>query len=879
MRTDKQTQDSHAERREDEAALHDFLGHEARRCRNRRRLVFGIAGDPGDESVRHQRFRRGSWLPTDGNWALALSGGGIRSATFCLGVLQALARANPRTTPGLPPGVRDATPEPGGLLPHFDYVSSVSGGGFTAGFVQSLFAPRPDKSTEAGDTYRFLEEEPPGRVHGGETPTPLAWLRDNGRYLAPAGTGDILYAIGLSVRNWMGIQWVFGVAIMTVAAFLALLGATVGPHIAPELRTWWAIPLATLLGWILPVMGAYWITREIGAGGRHSLPLLRMAGVVGAGIVPLGLGAAPLFDPPPRDWDAFVASLRQPIPTWRILCLAGGTVFLPTALWAAAARKFGDDARTSSGLAVALTRCFTAGMVTTIVLVVVVGVLDLARTVLASGLSHPVLASGGTAGILAAVYHRVLKILPLLRGAGSSMGKAHGSVRRSLSAILAGVALLLAVGTMVFWTTAVYWLVLPCRSAHLPPQCYREASAVPWDAFALFFLCFLFVVAIGRWPSILNMSSYHYFYSSRLTRAYLGATNPCRTTTGGSGKRTTGPTKPDEHDTVAYDQYHANPVAPIHLINMTLNQTVDPTEQLLQRDRKGQPFVVLPCLGGRVKSGEVAYSFDNRFRIASGKSAYLSIGDWLAVSGAAVSSGLGRQTSIGAALCVTFSNARIGRWWPCRIASDSGLRWASPTYAYLWDELCGQFHGTHREYVYLTDGGHFENTATYELLRRIRHPATAIQFAVMCDCGADRDYRYDDLANLVRLARIDFGLEIEVDHHAARAPHRLASVFGTPESMGAADIAKLDNRCALLLNVRLCGKILARIVMIKPRLIRCASSDLLSYYRNNAVFPQQSTGDQFFDEEQWESYRKLGLECCNAVLALGQPLWQTVLRH
>ena len=49
---------------------------------------------------------------------LALSGGGIRSASFCLGVIQALAR--------------------GGLLQRVDYLSTVSGGGYIGSCLSSL---------------------------------------------------------------------------------------------------------------------------------------------------------------------------------------------------------------------------------------------------------------------------------------------------------------------------------------------------------------------------------------------------------------------------------------------------------------------------------------------------------------------------------------------------------------------------------------------------------------------------------------------------------------------------------------------------------------------------------------------------------------------
>src|SRR4029434_5745535 len=58
--------------------------------------------------------------------ALCFSGGGIRSATFGLGVLQALARS--------------------GLLPRFDYLSTVSGGGYLGSWLSAWIYR--EKSTE-----------------------------------------------------------------------------------------------------------------------------------------------------------------------------------------------------------------------------------------------------------------------------------------------------------------------------------------------------------------------------------------------------------------------------------------------------------------------------------------------------------------------------------------------------------------------------------------------------------------------------------------------------------------------------------------------------------------------------------------------------------
>ncbi|MGT2493389.1 hypothetical protein ACU4GD_30110 [Cupriavidus basilensis] len=63
----------------------------------------------------------------------------------------------------------------------------------------------------------------------------------------------------------------------------------------------------------------------------------------------------------------------------------------------------------------------------------------------------------------------------------------------------------------------------------------------------------------------------------------------------------------------------------------------------------------------------------------------------------------------------------------------------------------------------------------YELLR----PERGVTLIVLCDCGADPQYQFGDLANLIRLARIDMGLEIVVDA-AAAGDDVLGSAFGTP---------------------------------------------------------------------------------------------------
>jgi hypothetical protein len=50
----------------------------------------------------------------------------------------------------------------------------------------------------------------------------------------------------------------------------------------------------------------------------------------------------------------------------------------------------------------------------------------------------------------------------------------------------------------------------------------------------------------------------------------------------------------------------------------------------------------------------------------------------------------------------------------------------------------------------------------------------------------------------------------------------------------------------------------SELIYVRPVLVPSDAADLLRYQRDNPDFPYQSTADQFFDEAQWESYRKLG---------------------
>ena len=136
-------------------------------------------------------------------------------------------------------------------------------------------------------------------------------------------------------------------------------------------------------------------------------------------------------------------------------------------------------------------------------------------------------------------------------------------------------------------------------------------------------------------------------------------------------------------------------------------------------------------------------------------------------------------------------------------------------------------------YVCLSDGGHFENLALYEMILR------RCQFILVLDNGADAGYVFDGLANAIEKIRVDLGVEIEVPDFPKikqGAEHFVA---------GRIHYSKDPNEDG-------------RIVYVKPVLTDDESADVFYYHSQDNTFPQQTTADQWFSESQFESYRMLG---------------------
>ncbi len=293
-------------------------------------------------------------------------------------------------------------------------------------------------------------------------------------------------------------------------------------------------------------------------------------------------------------------------------------------------------------------------------------------------------------------------------------------------------------------------------------------------------------------------------------------------------------------------------------------------DALTQRERQGRLVTVAPSgvhVAGVVPRPWSTFAPDVR----------LTLPHWVAISGAAFSTGLGRKSSVGTSLAAGLANVRTGYWWACGAdgwqpfdADDSVAPPRTKALAATWfttqtrlvQELAARFRGIADTHWYLTDGGHHENTAVLPLLAR------RLGCIVALDNGADPDYAFEDLGNLIRMARIDLGVHLEVIPAAALAAGPLcqadapyAGLFGDEKNFFGHDIRTAE--CALLYRVRYpatasqpasCGVLM----IVKPSLLDGIPLDLREYAKRSPTFPQETTADQFFDEAQWESYRRLG---------------------
>ncbi|HSG82143.1 MAG TPA: hypothetical protein VLC48_07830, partial [Gemmatimonadota bacterium] len=166
----------------------------------------------------------------------------------------------------------------------------------------------------------------------------------------------------------------------------------------------------------------------------------------------------------------------------------------------------------------------------------------------------------------------------------------------------------------------------------------------------------------------------------------------------------------------------------------------------------------------------------------------------------------------------------------------------------------------------LSDGGHFENLGVYELVRR------KLPVIIASDAGADPSFSFGDLENALERVRVDFGARIRFREKDNLGLEGLlpgsarGAAAGSVEKELFAEKFGLASRGFAVADITYYDGSVGVLLYIKSTLTPGLPADLYGYKSANPTFPDQSTADQFFDEDQFEAYRELGYQLTKQLL-------------
>jgi len=868
-----------------------------------------------DAALLKEVYRRLHALPRKRS-ALCLSGGGIRSATFGLGIVQGLARHL--------------------MLDRFDFLSTVSGGGYLGSWLSAWI--RREGLPQVEEALRRRPESPLS-----PEPEPVRHLRSYSRYMSPkAGilSADTWTLVGIFLRNlllnWtvllpllaaalmfprlsaailVGLAptahratapWALGAAVamgsLVIAYILANLPSLtdVEPprsHFPPKLRSQgWFLLLCLLPLWLLAVTTSiYWAWTDLGfhlLG--HPLPILTAFVLFGA---TLGLGgflvsrlwvheAAPLVGLTITGsgalgglftwitaWHLFPAPDLCTLPETEKYICAGAPLLLLMFLLAAVLFVGISSNFTSDADREWLARCGSWILILIVVRSVVSVVVIFGPVALLAGLrAAPVLvsAAGGASGVATLLLGWGAKTAAARKpGQHASAGSIVANVGLIVAApcfalvILVGLSLatslvtkLLAAGlaTEGFWKDGKNPLDSGTPLTYDPRGLLAVVHYTPWWlVLGIAAGALLLGGGMGRCVNI-NRFSLHAAFRDRLIRAYLGA----------SRRRTERKANPftgfDELDNLAMAELKGN--RPLPVLNLTLNLVNG--KDLAWQDRKAEGFTVSPLHAG---SWCLGYRDAARYGFSASQNQGITLGTAAAISGAAASPNMGYHSSPFVTFLLALWNVRLG-WWLGNPGPPGQNSFATPGPRFAPGPLFAEAFGRTDDcspYVYLSDGGHFENLGLYEMvLRRCRH-------IVVCDAGEDPDLSFEDLGNAIRKIRIDLGVpisfgkipmrkravEVSDDTAGKEAPlpyfavgrigyscvdYRGEAAGPAPDARDAADADATDGL----------------LIYVKASLNGSEPIDVRQYAKAHPSFPHESTADQLYSESQFESYRELG---------------------
>ncbi len=894
-------------------------------------------------------------LNVDDRWALCLSGGGIRSAAFALGILQRIAALEVTSK-------RRDEKEPDSALRQFEYLSTVSGGGYigswlSAWLYQQRKLPHGGAAANMGKISQGSTPDPVvsalnrresrGQLGDHEEAEPISNLRRNSHFLSPSFSSlspDLWSDVAGVLRN-LFLNWVLLVPPMILAVLVtkALSYVLIDVHnitVAHPLTWFLLVMLASGLcfltslsfsvanrparGWInVPqsrfmlcdltpfLVGAALlvlvsqsqfglsqlsgVTTFVGFGflerfERDHLALAVLirgcilgflfyfvslmlapawAGVFGrstrpppksrpkypridliawcvAGVAFGVLSAAGLillwyFELPPATEAGFACVLGLP---WIVMArIVADVIYISVAEFLSEVDVGLEFQARSSGL---FTLAYIGWMLW---FGLVLGAPATAKWIESNFFVPTLIAGGGASGLLSVVL-----------GASSKTKAAAEQV--------SGFRQYLGLNTIAAVAAAIFAAVLVAVLSIGWDLAFKSLASgtddhMPWTI--VFVVCILLGVLIYAASHVLSINRYslHGLYRNRLVRAFLGASRNEKE----RDKTKNAFTDFDGRDSPLLNELWDHGVIPtgahwkpLHIISGALNLVS--SKNLAWQERMAAPFTFSPLHCGSAIFSDGAYR--TTYATADQPHPYggnLTLGTAMAISGAAVSPSMGYNSSPGVAFLMALFNVRLG-WWLANPRGDNPYySEVKPTNALrpFFMEMFGLTSETER-WVYLTDGGHFENLGLYEMVRR------RCRVIVVSDAGCDPDYSFEDLGNALRKIWIDLGVRIDLhglDLLKKRFTERPSPAKEGPYwAIGDVRYSEADggeSQDGLLLY-------------FKSGLHGTEPMGVLSYAIAHATFPHETTLNQFFSESQFESYRALGYEIAERAFESGGGL-------
>lgn len=884
-------------RKEDPPAGYDrVLAHELD--------VLGVAPDPTGVSVEHRKLV-----------GLALSGGGIRSATFNLGVLQGLAKK--------------------GLLPRFHYLSTVSGGGYIGTWLQAwLWRLRGDETATTATPIERVQ----GELASDIEPEEVRFLREHSNYLTPKVgllSADTWTIASIYLRNLL-----LNLTIMTAAigSIVCALRAFTVSHARLAENSRLAFVLAAIFLGVAVLSAAQSLSKGSSSSATNDdasgvappfvttrtfvtlfvvAPLLLTCWVVnayvrskysriaGAGLSPIwlvfiGLYMVSMWVPAAYSWLERRQEVgRRQTSGWDIAGIVASTVFAAALAgvgvftFAAFVELIGSD-RADEWYFPAMG---------SLVLILIIGiVMALHVGIAGSALSEQLrewqarfvallIGWGVLLAIATAIAFapKVPESFERIRGLGASAlpawvttslatlwatrtsGDGQWNITRLAKRVLLAVGpYVFALGLLVSVAFLMDLLIVELGATDtvqgVIPSGSRGAVLPALLAIALMGVAAALSTRFG-----INDFSIGALYRNRLVRCYLGAIHR----RGRRANAFTGfaesddririadldrctPDDPPEPETrfekcaratvdrVPFFKSEAPPkppkephpaCRPYMIYNATLNLVGG--RRLAWQRRRARPFVFTPGYCGFALSrfdDDVAVAGTRQaFRPSAAYAGNLSLGSAMSISGAAVTPNMGDRTTALLSFLLTVFNLRLGRWLPNpRDTETWQSRGPMLGLVLLAKELLGLTQDESR-YVYVSDGGHFENLGIYELVRR------RCRFIVASDAGQDPLRTFDDLGNAIERIRTDLGIDIDLDLEPLRLDEK----------------ARSRARCAVGV-IHYDEDTRGYLVYIKATLTGGETTDISRYVSGCETFPHETTADQWFDETQFECYRRLG---------------------